>query len=310
MSNILNHNRKTFDFRVSKSDFWDMHLYKQQSGGELTDDIQDDCLSAYIDTTIKSCIIKNGLVSYYDENGDYKWVSAVNKGLTLNNIGLTGVDNGLIVFDKDNITQEEFNDLFINSTLEIDADDMRLHLSEVNGNNKIYSYKITNVEENGKNISKLEGGFYQGFFKTDKGCDYQVLPTKLGNGWCMEFILKPEFNGFKTNENVSDCVLFDCEENELDCVLFDCEENDNLKTLNEVYPDNKGIFFYIGTRAENKWYKYYNGDETTDITTFEGNPISEKYTIVETSNKHVTYNRTPKGFKATDGHNEGIVKAV
>lgn len=300
MSNILNHNRKTFDFSVSKSDYWDMHLYKQQSGGVLSDGTQDDCLSAYIDTTIRMCVVDNGLVSYYDEEDKYKWVGAVNKGTVLNNIGLTGVDNGLLLFDKDTTTQEEFDELFTKSTLEIDADDMRLHLSAVGGNNKIYSYDVYNVTEDDKNISQLDGGFYQGFFKTDKGCDYQILPTKLGNGWCMEFVLKPEFDGFD-----SDSVI----EYEDDCVSFGCEKY-RLKTLNETYPENKGIFFYIGTRAENKWYKYYNSDETTEITTFDGTRLDSKYTIVETNNKHITYNRTPKGYRAVDGNNDGANKVL
>ena len=64
-------------------------------------------------------------------------------------------------------------------------------------------------------IAKLNGGFYQGFFKTE--CEkYQVLPTVLGDGeiWVYEFILKRE----------------------------DFEKESN-KTLNDKYEDNKGIFF-------------------------------------------------------------------
>ena len=33
------------------------------------------------------------------------------------------------------------------------------------------------------------------------------------------------------------------------------------EVLWDVYPDNKGIFFYIGTRAENKWAYWYNKDD-------------------------------------------------
>jgi hypothetical protein len=36
---------------------------------------------------------------------------------------------------------------------------------------------------------------------------------------------------------------------------FDKESD---KTLNDKYPDNKGIFYYMGTRAENKWILLYN----------------------------------------------------
>ena len=281
MSNILNHNRTTFDFEVSKSDYWDMHLYKQQSGGYIKDGLQDDCLSAYITTTLKECISGKNLMSL----DNYKWPDAVNKGVELKNIGLTGVDNGLLLFDRNITTEDEFNEIYRNSVLEIDSDDMRLFISPVGGNNKIYSYDMEFVEDENENVSKLNGGFYQGFFKTDKGCDYQILPTKLGNGWCMEFVLKPEFDGFE-----DECVTF--------------EDDVEYKKLNDVYPSNKGIFFYVGTRAENKWYKYYNSSDKEDIEleTASGEPIVSHNNIVGTNNKHITYNRTRNGFVALDGH--------
>lgn len=280
MSNILNHNRNTFDFRVSKSDYWDMHLHKKQSGGHLKNGLQDDCLGVYIDTNTPGCVGDNELVSM----NKYSWFKAVNKGIELNNIGFTGVDNGLLIFDKDNITEEEFNEIYRHSTLEIDGDDMRLHLANVNGNNKIYSYNTSFATEHNFNVSKLNGGFYQGFFKTDKGCDYQILPSKLNNGWCMEFVLKPEFNGFEENE---------------------------LPTLNDIYPDNQGIFFYVGTRAENKWYKYYNSGEETDLQTSDGINITSTDKLIETDNKHITYNRTKEGYKANEGrHDESITVSI
>ena len=41
----------------------------------------------------------------------------------------------------------------------------------------------------------------------------------------------------------------------LNKVEFEKESN---KTLNDKHPNNKGIFFYIGTRAENKWIYLYD----------------------------------------------------
>ena len=38
-------------------------------------------------------------------------------------------------------------------------------------------------------------------------------------------------------------------------------EKESDKTLNDKYPENKGIFFYIGTRAENKWIYLYDKDD-------------------------------------------------
>ena len=69
---------------------------------------------------------------------------------------------------------------------------------------------------------KLNGGFYQGFFMTECNGDF----------WEFEFELNK-------------CEL----------------EKESNKTLNDKYPNNKGIFFYLGTRAENKWIYMYDEDD-------------------------------------------------
>jgi len=284
MSNILNHNRMPFDFGVSKSDYWDTHLYLPQGGGNLKDGLQDDCLSAYIETTIRDCIVPIENVDNLASLSQYKWVDSVNKGLILNNIGLTGVDNGLLTFNKDTITEEEFNEIYTKSVLEVEADDYRLMLSPVDGNTKMYDYPYEFVsDQDGNNVAKLDGGFFQGFFQSGDGCEYKVLPTKLGNGWTLEFVLKPE----------------------------DCEDSE-YNTLNKKYPENSGIFFYIGTRAENKWWKYYSTDANApDITTSDGISLADGNHYTTTDNKFFTYNRTKSGFKADrdkDGGEAMIVK--
>lgn len=274
MGNILNHNRPIFKLRTSKSDYWDMHLYESQAGVLVKDGLQEDCLTAYIDTTKDECIEENELVSVYD----YVWDEAVNNGVELNNIGLTGVDNGFITYDKDTITEDEFKDLFTNSKLVIDADDYRLHLNKISGNNKIYRYDNEIVNEDNMRVAKLNGGFYQGFFKTGNGCNYNVLPNGLENGICLEFTLKPEHNELNENDDI-------------------------LPTLNDIYPENNGIFFYAGTRAENKWWKYYtNVDEKTDIETSNNISLDAQVNLISTDNKFITYNRSKNGYRANMGH--------
>ena len=115
------------------------------------------------------------------------------------------MDCGLIQFDKDVITKEEFLDLYTNSQLVIDADDKRLHLNKVNGNNKLYSYKNEFIiDDDGLNVAKLNGGFFQGFFKINNGCKYQVLPDTFENGgWSFEFVLKPILSFNEANDNNS-----------------------------------------------------------------------------------------------------------
>jgi hypothetical protein len=43
-------------------------------------------------------------------------------------------------------------------------------------------------------------------------------------------------------------------------------------TLNDIYPNNKNFFFYIGTRAENKFWNDFSGE--TGLTTTTGIPLS------------------------------------
>jgi hypothetical protein len=215
----------------------------------------------------------------------YVWSEAVNNGVELDNIGYTGIDNGLILFDKDNITEEELEEIKKNSILTLLEDDYRLRLTPVNGNNKIdghniYSYENEFITENNENVAKLNGGFYQGFFQTNNGCNYQVLPNKLNGGWTLEFILKPE----------------------------DYENESGIPRLNDIYPENKGIFFYVGTRAENKWYKLYNDVDFVD----DSDKDESKYTTtIETDNKFITYNRSKTGMRANwPGDKDRVDKIV
>lgn len=311
MGNIFNHNRPVFNVRTSKSDYWDMHLYQQQGGGNTNDGIQDDCLAAYIDTTLDECILENELVS----TPDYEWDKAVNNGIELNNIGLTGIDNGLITYDKNTITDEEFMELYTNSKLVIDADDLRLHVNKVNGNNKIYKYDSRIVEEDSMRVAKLNGGFYQGFFKTGNGCNYNVLPSDFSSGVCLEFTLKPE--NFQSDYHIKKGKYSVTEFNDdgwdggvLDVQYFNNNYNSDgylndfpLPTLNDIYPENAGTFFYVGTRAENKWWKYYTDtDDNTDLETADGISLNEQVDLISTNNKFITYNRTKDGYRAFMGH--------
>ena len=283
MGNILNHNREIFDIKLSKTDYWDHHIYLSQKGDEIyNDDLQEECLAAYIDTNLEECIDNNNLQSV----NQYQWEKAVNNGVELNNIGLTGMDNGLITFDKDTITEEEFLKLYTESTLQIDKDDNRLILTPVNGNNKLYSYPIEITKDNGKVVSKLNGGFYQGFFQLNDGCDYKILPNTIEQGWVWEFTIKPQKNIFSINNG--------------------------LPTLNEIYPENEGIFFYIGTRAENKWFKYYNRltEDDSELRTDNSLELDEYQYQYTTDNKFITYNRTPEGLRANETYDDETITII
>lgn len=283
MTNILNHNRSIFNFIPNKNDYWDIQLHIDQESNNSDDNIDNDnttkCLAAYINTNNDDCINNNKIMELVSDE-KYKWEDAINNGFNLDNIGLTGMDCGYIKFDKDNISDEEFYKLFANSTLEIDKGDCRLHLLKINGNNKLYDYSvdITKSPTNDKEkVIKLNGGFFQGFFRIGDGCDYRVLPSYLSNEWCLQFKLYP----VESFENTD-------------------ETQRNSKKLNDVNENaTKGCFFYIGTRAENKLYKYYNNKEKPS-TLIKDLGLNQWYDEFSTNNKHITYNRTKEGFKANN----------
>ena len=225
MGHILNHNNLPFYFRLDRSEYWDFFLSQDRYGSYTTGDgLADGCLISYIDTTDPDCIWFDSLLS----KEKYTWGEAVNNGLLLQNIGYTGVDNGFINYQKDRTGNEEFLNLFKNSELKIESNDFRLHINKVFGNNQIFSYDNDIVEEDNMVVSRLNGGFYQGFFRTESD-DYKILPRNIGDGMTFEVVLKKH----------------------------DFEKDDSFR-LNDRYERNKGIFLYLGTRAENKWWKEYN----------------------------------------------------
>ena len=224
MANLNHDNKNVAKLILNDDEYWDFHVLR---GGlcvnaRSSSKVHDGSLIADIE-------FAEGCGDWVESLPKYTWGDAVVLQQTLFNISYVGVDNGLFLFKKDRINNKEFTEIFRNNKLTINADDTRLRLHAVSGNTQQYEYPMSC--ENG--TAKLNGGFYQGFFKTE--CDkYQVLPSvfKGGETYNFEFTLKP-------------CDL----------------EKESDKTLNDKYPSNKGIFFYLGTRAENKWiYRYDKND--------------------------------------------------
>lgn len=256
MGNILNHNKSLFDFSLTDEDYWDFHLSQEVGYKGAVNGLTTECLSAYIDFNDPNCIFWNDVFS----KDECVWKSAINEETYLDYVGFTGVDNGFISYDKDKITNKEFLELFLHSKHNILNDELKLRLRKVNGNNQIYDYSNDITSIDGKDVSKLNGGFYQGFFKIfDK--KYQVLPHILGDGLGIEVRLKK-----------SDFV------------------NDNV-TINDTHKENKGIFLYIGTRAENKWWERYSIVDNFDKSNTEysnGEYFEDEYTT-ENSNVNSRY---------------------
>lgn len=299
--------------RLVYDKYYDLILSRDQSTSvALNGKLTRKCLSSFFDFTDDNI---------YDVNGVHSltvYEDAVNDGVILENIGFTGIDNGLIYFDKSAITNKEYLDIITNSSIAIPSDDKALHMNYVTGNTGAYSYDyVIHDDTDGKYIS-LMGGFMQGFYKLF-GYDYEVLPNTIGDEWNIEFCLRPMDYELKNN------------------------------TLNETHENTDGIFFYIGTRAENKFVQQYGTDlsmyddrdykpkycetfkdgnmfdeelseleeeyiekdislDDIELETNEGRGIGQYgYFEVETDNKFLLYNRTKTGF-TVNCEPDGVVK--
>jgi hypothetical protein len=163
---------------------------------------------------------------------------------TVCDIGLTGIDNGLVnkmTGETLNFTEGIFEDSVKFDRLHYDR---RFKMIQVTGYTGMYErfsgvtgqtlYEV--ISKNDPIVGRyheLYGGFYQGFYKLF-GYDYEILPERVTKGWTIEMVLKPRLE-------------------------TEYQPNSGETTLNMLYPQNKNMFFYLGTRAENKFYHYADG---------------------------------------------------
>ncbi len=231
MGNIKNFNFNKLDLKLSNSDYWDFYLNSDEDnscgGGD-----SHDCNSVVNFTFSNIATFANSAYTATSIHSLSTWSEAVNTGYTFNTIGLTGIDNGLIVFDK--TTGDTSNQALLSaltaSTLTIPSGDSRFYMTRVTGTTGDYTYK-TQVVTGATTYVNFCGGFYQGFYKID-GYSYEVLPNRLNEGWSAEFLVRPKL-----------------------CVPIG-------DILNDDFPNNKGFFFYMGTRAENKFWNIWEGANT------------------------------------------------
>lgn len=300
MSNIKEHRFNNLDSRLSNLEYWDFHI---------SYDLRTDCCSEAIDLLKTPIDIDFNVDTIYSGNtitSLNSWTGATSNGVTLFDIGLTGVDNGLILIDK--LSGDTSNTQTVNaltgSTLTIPSGNTEMFFTQVSGNTGAYVYPIdiitpdTATTYNGT-FSRLCGGFYQGFFKLQE-YDYEVLPTRVEKGWTSEFWLRKEEN---------------------------CSGATSGTTLNDVYPENKGFFFFMGTRAEDKFWNCFDGLNTgatsgctsgatsgctivkeNEVTTSSGIPLcpSGNTMDITTDNGFLIYDRTEGGYLACNFTGDSI----
>jgi hypothetical protein len=197
----------------------------------------------------------NILVSenYYNPNNyTESFLYTCPSATTICDIGLTGIDNGLVT-GMTGFTITATTGLFTGADVfNRYTFDSRLKLHQVTGftdspNGRFSGFTkrvlyeiVTKTAPTIGTYEELYGGFYQGFYKLF-GYDYEVFPQRMNKGWAVEMILKPRFSG--NNEYTP---------------------STGQTTLNLVYPNNKNTFFYMGSRAENKFYHHASGSPSSD----------------------------------------------
>lgn len=225
MANLKSNNYHFLKLNINRSQYWDFYVNHEFAGftKNVYTGMTTDGLSSYINLCYDKCISGDTWIVGDDM---FTWDKAVSNVDRLNNIGYTGIDNGLFAYRKDRIMNKDFHNIITASKQELGIGDNRLKLHIVSGNTQEYEYPI-HLEEC---EAILNGGFFQGFFKTECG-EYEILPSKFQDEdtWELEFVLN------KT---------------EL--------EPESDKTLNDKHPNNKGMFFFIGARAENKFIYLYD----------------------------------------------------
>jgi len=232
MGNIKNFNFNKLDLKLSNSDYWDFFLATDEYGSEVCSGVTSgDCFVVWYDFN-NTNIYSGGSETIYSL---VSWDNAVNTGYTLNTIGLTGIDNGLVTFDKQSgdTSNVALLSALTGTTKIILSGDSRLVMNAVTGTTGLYTYPLDLIPSSASTVgaySQLCGGFYQGYYKLD-GNSYEVLPVRVNQAWSAEFWLNPQDN----------------------CSGY------TGTTLNDDYIDNKGFFFYMGTRAENKFWDTFDG---------------------------------------------------
>jgi hypothetical protein len=169
---------------------------------------------------------------------------------TICDIGLTGTDNGLLECMSGQSIEYTMGLLPDSQKFDRYKYDRRFKMFQVTGHTWSPNHRFSGVtagtlynivsydSQRIGQYHELYGGFYQGFYKLF-GFEYEVLPTRYPKGWTVEMTLKPRLGDIYNPQA-------------------------GQTTLNDYYPENSGIFFYMGTRAENKFWHDANGKNSGD----------------------------------------------
>ena len=162
MGNIKNFNFNKLDLKLSNNDYWDFFLATDEGPVESPfPPASGDCFVVWYDFN-NPAIYASSATSATSIYSLVTWNGATNSGYTIDTIGLTGIDNGLITFNT--VSGDTSNQILLSaltgSTLVIPSGDTRLNLNRVTGTTGNDIYPIDILNDSTGNYANLCGGFY------------------------------------------------------------------------------------------------------------------------------------------------------
>ena len=261
---------------LDKSDYFDLvvtkdcrDFYRDYNECKLINiNVTEDLCSIPGDIQTGEVELKNITLTGYDNffiyNGvtfntnNFTWNTANVAWLNANFSWLNDIGDGTTGYTVNNNTIIDINN---NLTYVIESGDT-FCFHEISGYSGNYCYEIDHLNvDNGVYYNKLNGGFYQGFYKIF-GQYVEWFPARAKKGWTVDMVVHFPMDLSGTTSGTTSGET---------CVI-----------LNDIYPNNSGFIFYIGTRAENKF---------ADQTTIEVQRLETEYSVTPlNTNNLYTYN--------------------
>ena len=208
MSNINQNNfNNCLNLRLSNSDYWDLFICNDCGCGLDHEFILDECLIVDINIDVDECVTDKTLCSLVSWSGDtcFESLSIPKSGVTLNDIGLTGIDNGFITYDcNSSTTGSTFIDTYTGSSITISSADTKFCFTRVSGCTYDYTYNFVSSANTVGRYIELCGGFYQGFFKLSDRTFFKNISDNMFV-WPIDwFTCPPSCGSGCTSTNVCD----------------------------------------------------------------------------------------------------------
>jgi hypothetical protein len=275
MSNIDQNNFRNCNVRLSNSDYWDLYL-STDCGNPILDHasiLSGSCLLIDIDFNNDNTISGDTIYNLVNWSG-----ATINKtGLTLNDIGLTGIDNGFFTYNcSGSTTGSSFINIYTGSSLTLTSADTKFFMTKVDGCQYWYPIDFISGGTQGR-YAQFCGGFYQGFYKLSDQTFFKEIDDNKFTWPISAFTV----NNYLTGNTLSGDpynyqTLPDRYEKGWTAIFWINKDSDpctgyTYDILNDIYPDNEGFFYYMGTRSENKFWNVFSGE--SGYTTSSGYPL-------------------------------------